>query len=153
MLRKRNVSPWKTKKQEIALQRVISVLFKNLHFSQKQKKFISYDLELFRTMKTLKPNLLSLYTWRNLLKRLGGLCKVIQLIYSGFPGGSEVRTCPPMQEMPAKQELHVESLGWEDPLKRKWQPTPIFLPGNTMDRGAWRATVQGVAKSRTWLSN
>ena len=20
-------------------------------------------------------------------------------------------------------------LGWEDPLERKWQPTPIFLPG------------------------
>ena len=24
--------------------------------------------------------------------------------------------------------------------------------GNPMDRGAWRATVQGVTKSRTWLS-
>ena len=24
---------------------------------------------------------------------------------------------------------------------------------NSMDRGAWRATVHGVAKSRTWLSN
>ena len=23
---------------------------------------------------------------------------------------------------------------------------------NTMDRGAWKATVQGVAKSQTWLS-
>ena len=34
-----------------------------------------------------------------------------------------------MQAMPAKQELQVQSLGQEDPLKRKWQPTPIFLPG------------------------
>ena len=32
--------------------------------------------------------------------------------------------------------------------RRKWQPTPVFLPGNPMDRGAWQATVHGVAKSR-----
>ena len=24
-----------------------------------------------------------------------------------------------------------QSLGWEDPLKRKWQPTPVFLPGES----------------------
>jgi len=30
-----------------------------------------------------------------------------------------------MQEM---QEAHVRSLGWEDPLSRKWHPTPVFLP-------------------------
>ena len=34
---------------------------------------------------------------------------------------------------------------------RKWQPTPVFLPENPMDRGAWRATVHGVAKGRTGL--
>ena len=27
------------------------------------------------------------------------------------------------------------------PWNRKWQPTPVFLPGHPMDRGAWRATV------------
>ena len=30
--------------------------------------------------------------------------------------------------------------------RRKWQPTPVFFPGNPMDRGAWRATNHGVAK-------
>ena len=30
---------------------------------------------------------------------------------------------------PAKQETPVPLLGWEDPSSRKWQPTPIFLPG------------------------
>ena len=30
--------------------------------------------------------------------------------------------------------------------RRKWQPTPAFLPGNPMDRGVWQATVHGVAK-------
>ena len=39
------------------------------------------------------------------------------------------------------------------PWSRKWQPTPVFLPGKFMDREAWWATVHGVTKSRTWLSD
>jgi len=30
---------------------------------------------------------------------------------------------------PAVQETWVRSLGWEDPLRRAWQPTQVFLPG------------------------
>jgi len=30
--------------------------------------------------------------------------------------------------------------------RREWQPIPIFLLGNPEDRGAWQATVHGVAK-------
>ena len=37
--------------------------------------------------------------------------------------------------------------------RRQWHPTPILLPGKSMDGGAWRATVHGVARSRTGLSN
>ena len=37
-------------------------------------------------------------------------------------------------------------------LRRKWQPTPVFLPENTTDRGAWWARVLGVEKSWTRLS-
>ena len=36
--------------------------------------------------------------------------------------------------------------------RRKWQPTPGFLPGESRDRGAWRAAVCGIAQSRTWLN-
>ena len=36
------------------------------------------------------------------------------------------KICLPMQEM---SETRVWSLGWEDPLEKKWQPTSIFLPG------------------------
>ena len=39
--------------------------------------------------------------------------------------------------------------------RRKWQPTPVFLPGESQGRGAWWATVYGVAQSRTrlkWLN-
>ena len=37
--------------------------------------------------------------------------------------------------------------------RRKWQPTPVLLPGKSMDGGAWWAAVRGVAKSRTRLSD
>ena len=35
--------------------------------------------------------------------------------------------------------------------RRKWQPTPVFLPGESQGRGSWWAAVYGVAQSRTWL--
>ena len=35
--------------------------------------------------------------------------------------------------------------------RRKWQPTSVFLPGESRDGGAWWAAVYGVAQSRTWL--
>ena len=40
--------------------------------------------------------------------------------------------------------------------RRKWQPTPVFLPENPRDGGAWWAAVYGVAQSRTrlkWVSS
>ena len=35
--------------------------------------------------------------------------------------------------------------------RRKWQPSPLFLPGESQGRGAWWAAVYGVAQSRTRL--
>ena len=35
--------------------------------------------------------------------------------------------------------------------RRKWQPTPVFLPGESQDRGAWWAAVYRVAQSQTQL--
>ena len=32
------------------------------------------------------------------------------------------------------------------PWRRKWQPTPVFLPGKSHGWGAWWATVHGIAK-------
>ena len=43
----------------------------------------------------------------------------------------------------------VEKILW----RRKWQPTPVFLPGKSMDGGDWLATVLGVTKSWTELSD
>ena len=44
--------------------------------------------------------------------------------------------------------LWVRKILW----RRKWQPTPVFLMKNPMDRGASWATVCWVAKSQTRLS-
>ena len=33
--------------------------------------------------------------------------------------------------------------------RRKWQPTPVFLPGESQGRGSLVAAVYGVAPSRT----
>ena len=33
-----------------------------------------------------------------------------------------------VKNLPAMWETWVLSLGWEDPLEKGWQPTPIFLP-------------------------
>jgi len=42
--------------------------------------------------------------------------------------------------------------GLKIPWRKAWQPTPIFLPGESHgDRGAWWATVHGAAKSQTRL--
>ena len=30
-------------------------------------------------------------------------------------------------------DVWVQSLGQEDPLRRKWQPTPVFLPGKSQE--------------------
>ena len=34
-----------------------------------------------------------------------------------------------IKNLPAIWESQVLSLGWEDPLERTWQSTPVFLPG------------------------
>ena len=32
------------------------------------------------------------------------------------------------------QEMWLWSLGWEDPLAKEWQPTPVFLPEKSPGR-------------------
>ena len=49
-----------------------------------------------------------------------------------------------------KLEVQVQSLGQEDPLHGT--PLQYSCLKNPVDRGAWQATVHGVAKSQTRLS-
>ena len=47
----------------------------------------------------------------------------------GFPFQWTSLVAQMVKNLPAVQETQVQSLGWEDPWRRKWQPTPVFLPG------------------------
>ena len=55
---------------------------------------------------------------------------------------------------PAMPVTWVWPLGWEDPFG-EGRCNPLQYSGleNSMDRGAWRATVHGVAKSQTGLND
>ena len=51
------------------------------------------------------------------------------------------------KNLPAMQETQVQSLGQEGPLKKEMATySSILAWDNPMDRGAWRATVHGVAR-------
>ena len=53
----------------------------------------------------------------------------IHIYINGLPDGSVAKN------LPAMQEVQVQSLSREDPLathsRRKWLPTPVFLPGES----------------------
>ena len=63
-----------------------------------------------------------------------------------FPSGSVVKC------LPVLWEIQIQPLGQEDPLEKETATHSIFLPENPRDRGAWQATVRGIANSRTRLS-
>ena len=58
-----------------------------------------------------------------------------------------------LKNLPAKQEaqeMQVQSLGQEDPLKKKMEThSSIFDMENSMGRGAWQAIVRRVAELDT----
>ena len=58
-----------------------------------------------------------------------------------------------VESLPAMQEIQVQSLGQEDSLgEGNGNPLQYSCLENSMDRGAWEATVYEVAKSWTQLS-
>ena len=67
---------------------------------------------------------------------------------SCFPGGTNGKesACQCRRHKRRGFDPWVGKIPW----RSKWQPTPVFLePGNSMGRGAWRATVPGAAKNQT----
>ena len=51
-----------------------------------------------------------------------------------------------IKNLPAMQETQVRLLGWEDPLEKEMATHLCSCLENPMDRGAWQATVPGVAR-------
>ena len=59
-----------------------------------------------------------------------------------------------VKNLPVMQETHVLSLGREDPLEKETATHSSILAWRIpMNRGAWWATVHGITKNRTQLSN
>ena len=59
-----------------------------------------------------------------------------------------------VKNLPAMRETWAWSLSWEKPLEKGMATNSSILAWRIpMDRGVWRATIQEVAKSRTWLSD
>ena len=59
-----------------------------------------------------------------------------------------------VKNLPEMQKTWVRSPVWEDPLEKGMVTQSSILAWRIpMDRGAWRATVQGVANSQTQLSD
>ena len=52
----------------------------------------------------------------------------------------------------AVEEMQAQPLGWQDPLEKgNGNPLQYSCLKNPMDKGVWRATVQRVTESQTWL--
>ena len=47
--------------------------------------------------------------------------------------------------------MWVRSLGWEDPQRRAWQPTPVFLPGESHGQRSLVGYSPWVRQSQTQL--
>ena len=76
----------------------------------------------------------------------------MELCYSlGFPGGAVVKN-PPANEGDVRDVGLISGLG-RSPGEGNSNPLQYFCLENAIDREAWRATVQGVPKCRTRLSN
>ena len=54
-----------------------------------------------------------------------------------------------VKNLPAMQEIWVQSLGWEDTRRRKWQPTPVVRPGKSHGQRTIAVCSPWVAKSQT----
>ena len=70
--------------------------------------------------------------------------KCYPVCFLGLPWWLSGKELPAMQEM--RQELWVQSLG-ESPGAGNGNPLQYSCLENPMDRGAWRATVHGVARA------
>ena len=71
-------------------------------------------------------------------------------INTGFPGDTVVRNLP--VSVGNARDM-IRSLGQEDPRRRKWQHTPVFLPRKLQEQRRPAGHSPWFAKSRTCLSD
>ena len=88
----------------------------------------------------------------------GGLALTVGLWKLFLSYASKLLRASPVAQLvknpPAVRETWVRPLGWENPLKEGMATHSSILAWRIpVDRGAWRATVHGVSKSRIRLSD
>ena len=71
-------------------------------------------------------------------------------IFLGFPGGTSGKESH-LQCRRCKRCVLNPWVG-KIPWRRKWWPTPVFLPGKFHGQRSWWPTFHEVKKSQTWLS-
>ena len=69
-----------------------------------------------------------------------------------FVSGVASSVAQMVKNPPEMQGIRVWSLGWEDPWKREWLPTPEFLPGEFHGQRSLAGHSPWVTKHQTWLS-
>ena len=70
-----------------------------------------------------------------------------------FPGGTSGKE--PIWQCRRHKRCRFDPWVGKIPWRRAWQPTPVFLPGESHGQGSWQATVHRISKSQIqlkWLS-
>ena len=67
----------------------------------------------------------------------------------GFPGGTSGKE--PTSRCRRHERCQFDPWVRKIPWRQKWPPTPVFLPGESMDRGAWRTKPSGVPRDASQL--
>ena len=115
---------------------------------------ILWNMGFFWVM-TLDPKFLI-----SLAKMLLELCCILRLFphnpsfFSVCPCEGASLVAQTVKNLPAMQVTQGWSLGWEDPREKGIAiHSSLSCQENSIDRGAWRATVHGIATNWTWLSH
>ena len=89
----------------------------------------------------LAPYMLSIFLCKSTETDIKNAC-----VYVGLPWWQSGKESSSADCQCGRQ---LRSLGWEDPLRRKWQPTPAFLPGKSHGQKSMVGTVQCYKESHT----
>ena len=81
------------------------------------------------------------------MAKLSQYCKIIILLLKLIKKKKTIWQCR------RHKRQGFNSWVWKIPGRRTWNPLQYSCLENPMDRGAWKATVRGVTKSRTQPSN
>ena len=105
----------------------------------------------------MRPKLIHFHTAKETINKMKRQTVVWEKIFAnhlsdkGLPGGSAVKN-PPANAGDTGDVSSIPGSG-RSPGGGNGKPLQHSCLGNPMDRGAWQATVRGVAKSQTQLSN